>query len=142
MKPKLQVLDQNINTHIKDGIEYICITDIAKHKSANRTGDIIRNWLRNRNTLEFLGIWEQLNNPDFKHVEFDVFKKEAGLNSFTLSPKEWIEKTNAIGLVSKQGRYGGALSVAEIWPICPMQPSGEAGLLQKGSVDRCYIADE
>lgn len=107
MKAKLQVLDQNISTYTNNDIEYICITDIARYKNSERTDDLIRNWLRNRNTIEFLGIWEKLNNPDFNPVEFDGFKKEAGLNSFTLTPKQWIEKTNAIGIVSKAGRYGG-----------------------------------
>ena len=68
---------------------------------------LTRNWIRNRNTIEFLGIWEMLNNPNFKPVEFDEFKKQAGLNSFTLTPKQWIEQTNAVGLISKRGRYGG-----------------------------------
>lgn len=107
MKPKLQVLEQTISTMTKEGLEYICITDIAKYKSSARSDDLIRNWLRNRNTIEFLGIWEQLNNSNFKPVEFDGFRKEAGLNSFTLTPKQWIEKTNAVGLASKAGRYGG-----------------------------------
>lgn len=75
MKPKLQVLDQEIATTIKDDIEYINITDIARYKNPDRTDIIIGNWLRNRNTIEFLGIWEQLNNPDFKPIEFDGFKK-------------------------------------------------------------------
>ena len=75
---------------------------------------MIRNWLRNRNTIEFLGIWEHLNNPDFNPVEFDGFRKLAGLNSFTLTPKQWIEKTNAIGLVSKAGRYGGSFAHKDI----------------------------
>jgi hypothetical protein len=77
---------------------YICIMDIARYKNAERTDDLVRNWLRNRNTIEFLGIWEQLNNPDFKPVEFDGIKIQAGLNSFTLTPKQWIEKTEAIGI--------------------------------------------
>ncbi len=114
MKPKLQVLDQEIATHAKDGIEYICITDIARYKNSERTDDLIRNWLRNRNTIEFLGIWEQLNNPDFKPVEFDGFRKQAGLNSFTLTPKQWIEQTSAIGLISKAGRYGGTFAQKDI----------------------------
>jgi hypothetical protein len=87
MKPKLQVLDQEIATHAKDGIEYICITDIARYKNQERTDDLIRNWLRNRNTIEFLGIWEQLNNPDFKPVEFDGF-----------SQKERLIKLNTIAI--------------------------------------------
>ena len=107
MKAKLQVLEQNISTYIKNDIEYICITDIARYKNSDRTDIIIGNWLRNRNTIEFLGIWEKLNNPSFNPIEFDGFKKEAGLNSFTLTPKQWIEKTNAIGIISKAGRYGG-----------------------------------
>ncbi len=114
MKPKLQVLDQTISTSTKDGFEYICITDIARYKNSGRTDDLIRNWLRNRNTIEFLGMWEQLNNPNFKPVEFDGFKKEAGLNSFTLTPKQWIESTAAIGLISKAGRYGGTYAQKDI----------------------------
>lgn len=114
MKTKLQVLDHEISTTTKDGVEYICITDIARYKNSDRTDDLVRNWLRNRNTIEFLGIWEQLNNPDFKPVEFDGFKMEAGLNSFALTPKQWIEATNAIGLISKQGRYGGTYAQKDI----------------------------
>lgn len=114
MKAKLQVLEQEISTNTKDGIEYISITDIARYKNSDRTDDLIRNWLRNRNTIEFLGIWEQLNNPDFKPVEFDGFRKEAGLNSFTLTPKQWINKTAAIGLISKPGRYGGTFAQKDI----------------------------
>lgn len=114
MKPKLTVLERNVATLTKDGIEYICITDIARYKNSERTDDLIRNWLRNRNTIEFLGIWEQLNNPAFKPVEFDGFKKDAGLNSFTLTSKQWIEKTAAIGLISKPGRYGGTFAQKDI----------------------------
>ena len=107
MSNKLQVLDQEIGTSQVNGIEYICITDIARYKSPDRTGAVIGNWMRNRNTIEFLGIWEQLNNLDFKVIEFDEFRKQAGLNSFTLTPTQWVEYTNAIGLISKAGRYGG-----------------------------------
>ena len=91
MKPKLTVLEWNVATLTKDGIEYVCITDIARYKNSERTDDLIRNWLGNRNTIEFLGIWEQLNNPNFKPVEFDGFRKEAVLNSVTLTPKQWRE---------------------------------------------------
>ncbi|CBL44347.1 putative phage-related protein [gamma proteobacterium HdN1] len=114
MKPKLQVLEQEIATYAKDGLEYICITDIARFKNPDRTGQIIGNWLRNRNTIEFLGIWEQLNNPDFNVIEFDEFRKQAGLNSFTLTPKQWIDQTGAIGLISKAGRYGGTYAQKDI----------------------------
>jgi hypothetical protein len=84
---KLNVKGNEIRTCLFEENDYICITDIAKFKNPNRSDDLIRNWVRNRNTIEFLGIWEQLNNPNFKSVEFDGFKKEAGLNSFTLTPK-------------------------------------------------------
>ena len=94
---KINVLDREISLYTHEDEDYICITDIARYKNSNRTDDLIRNWLRNRNTIEFLGIWEHLNNPGFKPVEFDGFRKQAGLNSFTLTPKQWIEKTNAIG---------------------------------------------
>ncbi|MDQ2088262.1 KilA-N domain-containing protein [Herbivorax sp. ANBcel31] len=112
--PKINVKGNQISIFpIKDD-DYICITDIAKYKNSDRTDDLIRNWIRNRNTIEFLGIWEQLNNLNFNPVEFDGFRKEAGLNSFTLTPRQWIEKTNAIGLISKQGRYGGTYAHKDI----------------------------
>jgi hypothetical protein len=105
MSAKINVLERDISIYAYKEADYICITDIAKNKSSDKTDDLIRNWLRNRNTVEFLGIWEQLNNPDFNPVEFDGIKMQAGLNSFTLTPKQWIEKTCAIGIVSKAGRY-------------------------------------
>ena len=114
MAAKLTVLEKEIATFKLGDIEFINITDIARFKNTARTDDLIRNWLRNRNTIEFLGIWEQLNNPDFKPVEFDGFKMEAGLNSFALTPKQWIEATNAIGLISKAGRYGGTYAQKDI----------------------------
>ena len=94
--------------------DYISLTDIARYKDLERTETIIQNWIRNRNTIELLGFWEQLYNPAFKHIEFDVFRKQAGLNSFTLNPKQWIEKTNAIGIISKAGRYGGTFAHKDI----------------------------
>lgn len=94
--------------------DYISLTDIARYKDTSNTDDIIKNWLRNRNTIELLGFWEQMYNPNFKPVEFDGFRKQAGLNSFVLSPKRWIESTNAIGIVSKSGRYGGTFAHKDI----------------------------
>jgi hypothetical protein len=111
---KIDVLEKEITVHTWNEEDYFCITDIAKYKSSDRTDDLIRNWLRNRNTIEFLGIWEHLNNPDFNPVEFDGFRKQAGLNSFTLTPGQWIEKTNAIGIISKRGRYGGTYAHKDI----------------------------
>lgn len=109
--PNITVLDHTVTVNKED---YISLTDIAKYKDGSEANDIIRNWLRNRNTIEFLGIWEQLYNPDFKPVEFDGFRKEAGLNSFTLSPVKWVETTNAIGIISKSGRYGGTYAHKDI----------------------------
>jgi hypothetical protein len=111
---KITVLENEISTSKFNEDDYISITDIAKSKNSTDANDIIRNWLRNRNTIEFLGIWETIYNPNFKTVEFDGFKKEAGLNSFTLSSKKWIESTNAIGIISKSGRYGGTYAHKDI----------------------------
>ena len=90
--------------------DFISLTDIARYKS-DEPNDVIKNWMRSKDTIEFLGLWELLNNPDFKPVEFDGFKKEAGYNAFTMSPKKWIENTNAIGLISRAGRNGGTFGV-------------------------------
>lgn len=94
--------------------DYISLTDIARYRNAEHTDDLIRNWLRNRNTVEFLGIWERLNNPSFNPVEFDGIRIQAGLNSFTLTPKQWIERTGAVGITSKPGRYGGTYAHKDI----------------------------
>lgn len=109
MTGKIDVQGREISIITKDQEDYISLTDIARYKDKERTDYIIQNWLRNRNTIEFLGIWEHLNNPDFKPIEFDGFRKQAGLNSFILTAKQWVDKTNAIGLISKPGRYGGTL---------------------------------
>ena len=93
--------------------EYISITDIARYKS-DEPKDVIKNWMRGKDTLEFLGLWEQLHNSNFKGVEFDSFRTQAGSNAFTMSPKKWIETTNAIGIVSKSGRYGGTYAHSDI----------------------------
>ena len=108
---------QNINIAVTSGNldDYICISDIANAKEGDsRSADVIKNWLRNRNTLEYLGTWEQIYNPHFKVVEFDHFKMQAGLHSFVLSVSEWIEQTNAIGLYVKRGKYGGTYAHKDI----------------------------
>ena len=111
----ITVQDIHITVSEEDIDDYICITDMAAAKSdSSRAADVIKNWLRNRNTLEFLGTWEQIYNSDFKVVEFDHFKAEAGLHTFVLSASEWIEKTNAIGLFVKKGRYGGTYAHKDI----------------------------
>ena len=94
--------------------DYISLTDIARYKNAEEPKDVVKNWLRIRDTIEFLGLWEIIHNPDFKGVEFDSFKNESGTNAFTLSPQKWIVKTNAIGIVSKSGRYGGTFAHPDI----------------------------
>ncbi len=110
---KITVQNTNITIINVDGEDYVSITDLARHKSDDPNA-VIGNWMRNRNTIEFLGIWESLYNPDFNPLEFERFRKEAGLNAFTLSPKKWIETTNAIGLISKSGRYGGTYAYRDI----------------------------
>ncbi|MEI6139433.1 MAG: KilA-N domain-containing protein [Mariniphaga sp.] len=118
MNKKIQVIDvQNITINIskvKDD-DFICLTDMAKAKEGDaRAADIIKNWIRNRSTLEFIGTWEQMYNPDFKVVEFDHFKMQAGLPSFVLSPGQWVDKTNAIGIFVQSGRYGGTYAHKDI----------------------------
>ncbi|MCI1785266.1 MAG: KilA-N domain-containing protein [Bacteroidales bacterium] len=93
--------------------DYISLTDIAKYKTDD-TSAVIGNWMRNRNTIEYLGIWETLYNPEFKPLEFEGFRKEAGLNAFTLSPLKWVTSTNAIGIIVKAGRYGGTYAHKDI----------------------------
>lgn len=94
--------------------DYISLTDIARHKDSVNTDSIIQNWLRNRNTVELLGFWETMYNPNFKPLEFEGFRKQAGLNSFVITPKKWIETTHAIGIISKSGRYGGTFAHKDI----------------------------
>ena len=93
--------------------EFLSLTDIARYMSDDPTA-VIQNWMRNRDVIEFLGLWERLHNPDFKPLEFEGFKKQAGANAFTMSPKKWIEATDAIGIVSKAGRYGGTYAHSDI----------------------------
>ncbi|MBU1200936.1 MAG: KilA-N domain-containing protein [Nanoarchaeota archaeon] len=111
---KINVKGTEINVQFIDKNEYLSLTDIAKHKDEKRTDYLISNWLRNRNTIEFLGFWELVNNPNFNPIEFDGFRKKAGLNSFVLTTKHWVEKTNAIGLFAKSGRYGGTYACKDI----------------------------
>ena len=94
--------------------DYISLTDMARYRDAERTNYIIQNWMRTRSAIEFCGLWEQLYNPNFKGIEFDAFKNESGSNSFALTPQKWIESTNAIGIISKSGRYGGTFAHQDI----------------------------
>ncbi len=94
--------------------DYISLTDIARYKNSLEPSDVIKNWLRRKDTIEFLGLWESMYNENFNSVEFDRIKSEAGYNSFTLSPKRWTETTGAIGIIAKSGRYGGAYAHSDI----------------------------
>ena len=111
---KIKVQGTEITLISKKEEDYISLTDIAKYKDSDRTDHIIQNWLRTRHTIEFLGLWERVNNNNFKPIVFEGFKNEAGSNSFSLTPKRWIEDTNAIGLISKSGRGGGTYAHKEI----------------------------
>ncbi len=113
-KATLAVQGATITVVPHDGQDFISLTDIAKHKNPEHPDDVVRNWLRNRGTVEFLGIWERLNNPSFNPVEFDGIRIQTGLNSFVLTPKQWVEKTGATGIRSSAGRYGGTYAHKDI----------------------------
>lgn len=111
---KIIVQETEISVINKEIGEYVSLTDIAKYRNPTEPFSIINNWMRNRSTIEFLGLWEKLNNPDFKPIEFDRFRNEAGSNYFVLSPQRWIESVDAVGIVSKSGRYGGTFAHTDI----------------------------
>ncbi|HNR53299.1 MAG TPA: KilA-N domain-containing protein [Candidatus Dojkabacteria bacterium] len=106
-KQIIQVKGEDIELIVKNNQDYISLTSIAKYKNTLHPDDIIKNWLRNKNTLEFLGLWEKINNANFKPVEFDGFKSQAGTNTFVITPKQWIRNVSSIGIISKPGKYGG-----------------------------------
>lgn len=113
-KDTIQAHGFSIEVYIEDfKNDYISLTDIARYKS-DEPFIVINNWLRSKDNIQFLGLWESMHNPDFKPIEFDRFRNEAGSNAFTLSPQKWIERTNAIGIVSKSGRYGGTFAHSDI----------------------------
>ena len=105
-KQKIDVQGKEIAIITREQKDYISLTDIAKYKNRDAPADIVKNWMRSRSTIDFLGLWEKLNNPDFKLVEFDQFRNEAGANYFVLSPLKWIETTNATGIISRSGKNG------------------------------------
>ena len=111
---QIVVRDVSIRSLSIDGEDYICISDIAKQKNSVEPKDVVKNWMRLKNTLEYLGLWEQLNNPLFKGVEFDPLLKDAGSNAFTMSPSRWIELTQAKGIISKNGPGGGTYAQRDI----------------------------
>lgn len=114
MTDKIDVQGREITIIAKEQVDYISLTDIAKYRNSNAPADVVKNWMRSRSTVEFLGLWEKLNNPDFKLVEFDQFKSEAGSNYFVLSPQKWIVTTKAIGLISRSGKNGGTYAHKDI----------------------------
>ncbi len=107
----MNINDQIVNVAKISGEDYICLTDMAKSYGSER---VVENWLRNKNTIEFLGVWESFNNPIFNSLEFEVIKNTAGLNRFTISVKEWVSQTNAKGIIAKTGRYGGTYAHKDI----------------------------
>jgi len=111
---KINVNGTEILVFTENTEEYICLTDIARYRDSERSDYILQNWMRNRSTIEFIGLWELFNNPDFNSIEFDGIKNLSGSNSFALTPKRWIETTNAKGIVSKTGRYGGTFAHKDI----------------------------
>jgi len=111
---KIDVHGTEILIYSEKENDYISLTDIARFRDAERSDYLLQNWMRNRSTIEFIGLWEQFNNPDFNSIEFDGIKNQAGSNSFALTPKRWIETTNAKGIVSKTGRYGGTFAHRDI----------------------------
>jgi len=111
---KIEVQGIEIVLYQDNQEDYISLTDIARFRDAERSDYLLQNWMRNRSTIEFIGLWETFNNPDFNSIEFDGIKNMAGSNSFSLTPKRWIEETNAIGIVSKTGRYGGTFAHKDI----------------------------
>ena len=114
MKKEIGVNGLVINLRRQKGDEYISLTDIARKKNPSEPKDVVKNWLRSKSTIEFLALWEKINNPDFKGVEIDSLLIEAGSNSFTLSPSKWVESTKAIGIITSAGKYGGTFAHSEI----------------------------
>jgi len=111
---KIEVIGTEVIIYTQNEQDFISLTDIARFRDADRSDYILQNWMRNRSTIEFIGLWEQFNNPNFNSIEFDGIKNMAGANSFSLTPKRWIEATNAVGIVSKTGRYGGTFAHRDI----------------------------
>ena len=114
MKKEIGVNGLVINLRRQKGDEYISLTDIARKKNPSEPKDVVKNWLRSKSTIEFLALWEKINNPDFKGVEIDFLLFQAGSNSFTLSPSKWVESTKAIGIITSTGKYGGTFAHSEI----------------------------
>ncbi len=113
-KTKIEVKGTGITIFTTNSLDFISLTDIARYRDSERSDYILQNWMRNRSTIEFMGLWEQFHNPAFNSIEFDGIKNMAGSNSFSLTPKRWIETTNAKGIVAKTGRYGGTYAHQDI----------------------------
>jgi hypothetical protein len=111
---KMDVQGKEITVITRSTADYLSLTDMAKYRNKDAPADVVKNWMRSRSTLDFLGLWEKLNNSDFKLVEFDQFRTEAGANYFVMSPQKWIETTSAVGLISKSGKNGGTFAHQDI----------------------------
>jgi len=114
MKNNIIVENTNVKINQVNREDYLSLTDIARYKDSKRSDYILQNWMRSKDTIEFLGLWERINNADFNSIEFDGIKNQAGVNSFILTPKQWISTTKAIGIISKAGRYGGTYAHKDI----------------------------
>lgn len=110
----MHVVDQKVVVFTKNKLDYISLTDIARHKNPSEPKDVVKNWMRSKTTIEFLGLWEKIHNPDFKGVEFDSFMYQAGGNAFVLSPSKWIETTKAVGILVSSGKNGGTYAHKDI----------------------------
>ena len=110
----IKINDFEITLFSQNNLDFISLTDMARYRDAERTNYIIQNWMRTRSAIEFCGLWELIHNATFKSIEFDAFKSQSGSNSFTLTPQKWIQATNAIGIISKSGRYGGTFAHRDI----------------------------
>ena len=111
---KINVLNKEVGFYTKNDEDFISLTDIARYKAPNAPADIVKKWTRRKDTIEFLGLWEKINNPNFKLVEFDQLRNQAGSNYFVLSPTKWVKKTNAMGLITKSGKFGGTFAHKDI----------------------------
>ena len=110
----IKINNFEITLFSQNNLDFISLTDMARYRDAERTNYIIQNWMRTRSAIEFCGLWELIHNATFKSIEFDAFKNQSGSNSFTLTPQKWIQATNAIGIISKSGRYGGTFAHRDI----------------------------
>jgi hypothetical protein len=135
-KRTIEVQGASVAVFSKNQQDIFCLTDIAKFKNPDHLDDVIRNWLRSRSTVEFLGVWERLNNPDFNPVEFDGIRLQTGLNSFVLTPKQWIEKTGAVGITSSASRIRKTIAFSSVGISSALWPKSIIAFIPMRSMKR------